>query len=292
MNYWMISILNGLSAAGLIFAIAQALQAGAEDYTRHYTERAARHLEDMFLFIPPKRILDLAMAMAAFVFVIAFTLTGSFASATGFFRGLGLGVAAGAGAWTVPRHVLAYLKKRRLQRFNNQLSDGLMTMSNALKAGFSILQAFETVVRNGLNPIAQEFGLFLHETRIGVRFEEALNNMKDRMGSEDLTLMIVAIETARLTGGNLTEVLENIAHTIRERGRIERRVRTLTAMGRLQGAIVAVMPLVLALAMTALDPRMMMGFFHSTAGLATILLVALLEVSGILLIRKIVRIDV
>jgi tight adherence protein B len=165
-------------------------------------------------------------------------------------------------------------------------------MSNALKAGFSITQAVESVVKEGQNPIAQEFSLFLQETRVGVGFSEALNNLDRRVGSDDLTLVVMAIDTARKTGGNLTEIFEKIASTIRERLRIEGRIRTLTAQGRLQGWIVGAMPVIIGIAMMIVDPTLMLPFLHSRVGLVVIGAVAVLILAGGLVIRKIIRIDI
>ncbi len=291
--FWaIIPLLAGVSAAGLAYLAIQAIRAGAEDYGRRYAALTARHLDDMFLFIPPRRILELALAAALVAFLLVFLLSGGFQSRGAFLRGLILGAAAGWAGWSIPHRILTLLKRRRLRRFNDQLADALLTLSNSLKAGFSILQAFEAVVRTGVNPIAEEFGVFLQETRVGVKFEEALANLRQRVDSEDLTLLVLAIETARLTGGNLTEVLDNIALTIRERNRVERRVQTLTAMGRLQGNVVGAVPILLALLLTALDPAMMAAFFQSPAGWVTTALVILLEIAGFLMIRKIVRIDI
>ena len=194
--------------------------------------------------------------------------------------------------WSLPRRVLAVLKQRRLQRFNLQLVDSLVNMSNALKAGFSLQQAIELVVRERQNPISQEFGMYLHQMRVGMRMEEALESLQKRVGSDDLALMISAFETARQTGGNLTEVFEKIAHTIRERLRIELRIRTLTAQGRLQGVIVGAMPLLLGLAIFLLDPTMMLAFMHSTFGIVMLVAVIILEVLGALMIKKIINIDI
>jgi tight adherence protein B len=192
----------------------------------------------------------------------------------------------------VPVQLLLALKRRRLRRFNVQLGDTLISMSNALKAGFSITQAIETVVKDGENPIAQEFDLFLQQTRVGVNFSDAITNLEKRVGSEDLTLVVQAVETARRTGGNLTEIFEKISHTIRERQRIENRIRTLTAQGRLQGIVVGIMPLIIAVALLIVDPGLMLPFIHSTVGISVFVLVGLLILAGALVIRKIVNIDV
>jgi tight adherence protein B len=289
---WLISALFALSVSGLAFVLMKALQAGAETYSGTYSEDTARQFEDIFVFIPPRRIAEAGWACGGAAFLAVFLLVGSVASLRAFLLGLMLAAAAGALALRVPRQLLAILRRRRLHRFNTQLVDTLVNMSNALKAGFSIMQACESVVRNRDVPISQEFEVLLQQTRVGVGFSDALHNMEERVGSDDLTLVVSAIETARKTGGNLTEIFDKIAATIRERMRIENRIRTLTAQGRLQGIIVSAMPAVIGVAMLILDPGMMLPFLHSVAGVAVITVVLALITLGGLMIRKIVKIDV
>jgi len=191
-----------------------------------------------------------------------------------------------------PSLLLIYLRNRRRQKFNMQLVDALSTMGNALKSGFSIMQAISHVVENGENPLAQEFDTFLHQTQVGVSFSDALQHLDQRVGSEDLTLVIAAIETARKTGGNLTEIFEKIGTTIRERIRIETRIQTLTAQGRLQGIIVGSMPLAIGIVLSFLQPGLFQPFITSTAGIVTVGVVVVLLVAGAFAIRKIVHIDV
>ena len=191
-----------------------------------------------------------------------------------------------------PRLLLAVLRARRLRKFNLQLVDTLVSMSNALKAGFSISQTFESVARDGENPIAQEFNVFLQQTRVGVNFTDALYRLQERVGSDDLKLVCLAIETARQTGGNLTEIFEQISSTIRERMRIENRIRTLTSQGKLQGIVVGSMPIVIGVALMIVDPGLMLPFLHSLTGVIVIAAVVVLITLGGLIIRKIIRIDV
>jgi tight adherence protein B len=195
-------------------------------------------------------------------------------------------------ALRLPRQALAFLRVRRRRRFNEQLVEALSHMSNALRAGFSITQSFETVVENGDNPIAQEFDVLLQQTRVGMSFNDALESLDRRVGSDDLTLVCTAIDISRRTGGNLTEIFDKIALTIRERMRIERRVLTLTAQGRLQGIIVGAMPVVVGVTLAALRPSLMMPFVRSLAGMISIAAVVILVSLGAWTIRKIIRIDV
>jgi tight adherence protein B len=287
-----IPLLFAACIAGFAWILAKALESGLQVYSGAYSRDMARQFDDIFLFIPPQRIAELGWAAAAVMFILFFMLTGSLTSVGGVLSGLFFGCLVGGIALRAPHHVLLLLKKRRLTRFNMQLGDTLVGMSNALKAGFSILQAFETVVNDGENPIAQEFDMFLQETRVGVSFSDALNHLDQRMGSEDLTLVVNAIETARRTGGNLTEIFEKISETIRARMRIENRIQTLTAQGRLQGVVVGVMPVIITIALMLLDPGMMIPFFHSTVGIGVVIAVVALIGFGALMIRKIVNIQV
>ena len=288
---WFVPGLYLLCLGGLTYFILQSFRSAAADYAAAYSESTSRQMEDLFLFIPAKRVLELALASSAICFLIGFLLFGG-ADGSSVMTGAGFGSVLAALGWTIPRTVMGVMRKRRLQRFNLQLVDSLVNMSNALKAGFSVQQAIELVVREGQNPLAQEFGMFLHQTRVGMRLEEAFDGMQKRVGSDDLALMVAALETARQTGGNLTEVFEKIAHTIRERLRIEMRIRTLTAQGRLQGVIVGAMPLLLAMALFVLDPAMMMTFLRSGFGITLLVVVALLEGVGALVIHRIIRIDI
>lgn len=284
--------LAGLAFAGLAFVFLRAFTAGSQAYADQHSQKTALQFEDLFLFIPSHRIAEIGWASSATVFLLIVSLFFNLSNPGSTAAGLVLGTLFGCGAFMLPSYVGAFLRERRRLRFNLQLVDSLTHMSNALKAGFSINQAFETIVENGENPISQEFGLFLQQIRVGVSFNEALVNMDERVGSDDLTLVCTSIDIARRTGGNLTEIFDKISLTIRERMRIESRVRTLTAQGRLQGIIVGSMPIVLGVALTIIRPSMMMPFLGSLTGMIAIFVMLILLTLGALMIRKIIRIDV
>lgn len=185
-----------------------------------------------------------------------------------------------------------YLDGKRRTKFNDQLPDALATMANALRAGFSISQAFDSVVEHGDKPISEEFAIVQQQLRLGMSFEDALESMSARVGSDDLTLVTTAILIGRKNGGNITEIFDKISDTIRSRMKIERKVRSLTAQGRLQGAVVSLMPLILGSIMTAIKPQMMIPFFCSFYGVVSILATVALIAAGWLMISKIVKIDV
>jgi tight adherence protein B len=289
---WLIPLLFTVSFGGLSYVFLVAFTSGAEAYSGAFSEDTSREFEDVFLFIPPRRIAEASWALAIAVFIGFFMLTAKFDSLRGVVVGVLVGSIFGALALHIPKFLLSFLKKRRLLRFNLQLVDTLVSMSNALKAGFSITQAFEHVVREGENPIAQEFDVCLQETRVGVSFSDSLSHLQQRVASEDLSLVVLSIETARKTGGNLTEIFETISATIRQRMQIENRIRTLTSQGKMQGAVAACMPLVIGMAMMIIEPEMMRPFLHSPMGIGLVVLMCILITLGWLVIRKIVDIDV
>jgi tight adherence protein B len=289
---WIVTLFYGASFMGLTYVLLSALYSGADEYSGAYSEDTARQFEDVFLFIPPKRLAELGWVIAAIVFISIFFVAGGMRSANGTIVGGILATVFGAVSLRLPRLLLAVLRARRLRKFNLQLVDTLVSMSNALKAGFSIAQTFESVARDGDKPISQEFNVFLQQTRVGVSFSDALDKLQERVGSDDLKLVCLAIETARQTGGNLTEIFEQISGTIRERMRIENRIRTLTSQGKLQGIVVGSMPILIGVALMIVDPGLMLPFLHSLTGVVVLASVAILITLGGLIIRKIIRIDV
>jgi tight adherence protein B len=289
---WLAPALLGLAFSGFAYTIVRAMGSGAGAYSDSMSEETSRQFEDLFLFIPARRIAEIGWAAAAAVFLLCFIPLFDLSNPLATTAGLTLGLIFGGLAMTLPTKTVAVLRERRRQKFNVQLVEALGSMSNALRAGFSINQAFETVVQNGDKPISQEFGVMLQQMRVGMNFYDALQSLDKRVGSDDLTLVVTAVDIARRTGGNLTEIFDKISLTIRERMRIERRVQSLTAQGKLQGVIVACMPAVLGVAMTLLKPGLMIPFFKSVNGMVSVGATVLLIAVGWFFIRKIIRIDV
>lgn len=292
MMFWLVPSLFALCAVLMGYVVLRSLREAEESYASEYTTDTARQFEDLFLFISPAQMLNVSRLMAIIVFFLLFFAAGNIHSPAGFVSGTFVGSLGGMLALFLPRVILRVLRIRRLERFNAQLVNALTSMSNALKAGFSIQQAFEAIVKERQNPISQEFGMFLQQLRVCMTFEDGLADMDRRVGSEDLTLMIQSVEIARQTGGNLTEVFDRIANTIRERRRIEGKIKSLTAQGKIQGNVVGAMPFVLGFAIFLLDPGMMTAFLKSYIGMIIIGMVLVMVSLGMVVIRKIVNIDV
>lgn len=190
-----------------------------------------------------------------------------------------------------PWGALRFRQGRRLNKFNHQLPEALLTMANALRSGFSFLQAMDMIRREMPEPISREFGLALLEINWGTDTEKALLNLGKRVKSEDLDLVVTALLIQRQVGGNLAEVLENISHTISERVKIKSEIKTLTAQGRISGFIISLLPLALAAMIQILNPSYLNPLFSTRAGLIMLMAAATTQIIGVLLIRKIVHIE-
>ena len=154
----------------------------------------------------------------------------------------------------IPKSYIGFAANRRVRNFNNQLGDTLTLWVNALRAGSSVLQGMETIATESPPPISVEFERVVQEVRLGLSVEQSLANMYNRVPSEDLDLVITAVNIQREVGGNLAEVLDNISFTIRERVRIKGEIRTLTAQGRASGWIITFLPVVLGFMMYLINP--------------------------------------
>jgi tight adherence protein B len=199
----------------------------------------------------------------------------------------------------IPRIWLGRRKSGRLNAFNKQLPDTIMLIANALRAGSSFLQAIELVVRESRPPISTEFARVIREVNLGLPFEQALENMVRRVRSDDLELMATAIAIQHTVGGNLAEILDSIAFTIRERIRIKGEIRTLTAQQRLSGYVVGFLPIALAGFLFVAAPGFMDPMFKNPpeimglpAGVVILMFGGLMMFIGFMIIRRIVDIEV
>jgi tight adherence protein B len=198
-----------------------------------------------------------------------------------------------------PRIWLGRRKSSRLSQFNKQLPDTITLIANALRAGSSFLQAIELVVRESRPPVSVEFARVIREVNLGLPFEVALENIVRRVRSDDLELMATAISIQYTVGGNLAEILDSIAFTIRERVRIKGEIKTLTAQQRMSGYVVGGLPFGLAFFIYLAAPSFFDPMFENPPGIlglpagVIILAVGLFSMAtGFMFIRKIVDIEV
>ena len=293
MNYTLLaSLCAGIGTSLGLIVVIRVCTAATSRYKEKYLKETAVVMDDVLLSMSPARVLDISLLFSV---LAAFAAVG----AVGYYTGnltlpkiLTVGLLAGAAAFPAPRFYLRILKKQRMRKFNEQLEDALLSMSSSLKAGFSINQALEVIAQENRHPISFEFNLLIQELRLGVTLEEALDKMSRRLECPDFELVAVSILTARQTGGELTATLERLAAVIRERVRITARIRALTAQGRMQAVIIALMPFALFFAMMNIVPEMMNAFFSTVPGILSLLGVIALDITGFIMIRRITNIDI
>ncbi len=191
-----------------------------------------------------------------------------------------------------PRWYVSYLQRKRLTAFNNQLGDTINLLVNSIRSGYSVLQAMEAVAREMGPPVAEEFDRVVREVQLGLSMEDALDNLLRRVTSDDLDLMITAIKVQREVGGNLAEVLDAISFTIRERVRIKGEIRALTATGRMSGYVISFLPIGVTLFIYFVNPTFITQLVEDPCGWIMIGIAVLGIISGFLVIRKIVNIEI
>jgi tight adherence protein B len=192
----------------------------------------------------------------------------------------------------LPRFYVKFRQNRRLRDFNDQLGDAINLLANGLRSGYSLLQAMDAVANEMPPPISEEFQRVVREIGLGLSNERAMNNMLRRIPSDDLDLMITAINVQHEVGGNLAEILETISHTIRERVRIKGEIRVLTAQGMISGYVISFLPLGLGLLLYAMNPAYIGAMFQDPCGWAMIAVGVISTTIGYIAIRKIINIEV
>lgn len=194
--------------------------------------------------------------------------------------------------WVLPLLLLGRAEKSRQKLFSDQLPDALTIIANALRSGYALLQAMEVVSREMPEPIAKEFGLVLREARVNVPLEASLANLVNRIHSEDLDLMVTAVMIQRQVGGNLSEVLDKISDTIKERIKIQGEIRTLSTQGRFSGWVISLLPVVLALLLQVVSPGFLDPMLQSPIGWLLMGIALVMQTTGILIIRNMVNLEV
>lgn len=203
---------------------------------------------------------------------------------------LGLVVAAVAGA--APTLALRVSLKRREEKLRDQLPDVLTIMASSLRAGHSFLQALDTVAKEINQPAATEFQRVVSEIRLGRPADDALSALAERVGSPDFRWAVMAVNIQREVGGNLAEILDTVADTLRERATMRRQVRVLTSEGRLSAWVLGLMPFAIGLYMFAVNPSYIGLLFSNRVGLVMLVVAACLLIIGAYWMKKIVDIDV
>jgi len=245
-------------------------------------EQADSSLRDMFIFIDPAKM----FRMNAVALFVVPTLVW-FVS-----RNLLFAAAAAVVIILLPRLAVGYLQKKRMRQLELQLPDALLMVAGSMRAGAALTVALESMVSESQPPIGQEFELLLREQRVGVDFDTALKNMEARIPLQDFTMVISALRISREVGGNLADILESLADTLRRKHTMEGKIDALTSQGRMQGIVMTLLPVFLIFVLRFMEPDAMAPLFNTLYGWAVLGVVGVMEVIGYVFIRKIVNIDV
>ena len=275
------------ATAGAIFAAVSMLTYAWWPRVRGFVLKREQYYDrvlrgHLLMDVKPRTVTVLGLAGMSLLALIGFSIVPSVLVAA----------ALAAGAAFMPTLILKYLRYRRLYRLEDQLVDGIRTLTSGVRAGLNLIQAMELLARNGVRPISEEFAHLVREYDHGVSLEQAMENAGRRIGSPNYGLVFSALLTHRQRGGDLGETLDRIAESIREIHRLEKRIETLTAPGRTAARWMAAMPLVIIIIFYFIAPEGVKLLFTDPIGKSVLALIVLLNVLGFLWIRKIVNIDI
>lgn len=279
-----------LSQSILFFVIALLtyyFYPSVEEWLKQYQssqriKKTSNHLGQMFIKMPLSTLVYITFLSPFILGIIGFLISDSFLVAL---------ICVGFGV-ILPGLFIKNFQKRRLKKFESQLVDGLTSLSSSLRGGLSFLQAVEVLVEELPPPISQEFSLILIENKLGVPLDKSLQKLTLRMNSEALSLTIRAVLIARQSGGDLTVVFSQIVNTIKERNKLERRINTLTSQGKMQGMLMGFLPIIFAVVVSATNPSLVQTMLEEPAGQVMLIYALISEIIGVVLIRRVCRIEI
>lgn len=258
-------------------------------YFNYLTER----LSKASLLYRPKEFFMLSLGAALAVILVVFVLLGS--KYHGLYKGFGFVIMVlitGAIGFIIPNIYLSLRIQKIKSSLSRQVGDMILLLSNYLRAGHSFIRSMELVSWELQSPLSDELKTFTKDMNLGASFTDALDDLEKRTKDEDLGLVITAIQINHQIGGNLSEILDNISFTIRERLRLKGEIKTLTAQGRMTAIVICLLPVGVALIISFLNPEFISTLFTTTIGQEMLGLAVMMELIGIFIIRKIIEIEV
>ncbi len=271
-----------LAAITIIWTVIQVAESGLRKQKQNLAATAAGSLSEMFIFVDATKLFYINVAAFVIVPTLIYVLTDNpvFALVAAIIIIIG------------PRFMVAFIKRRRERKFEEQLPDALLMVAGTLRAGASLNVALESMVSESQPPVSQEFELMLREQRLGVDLDTALQNMERRMPLQDFIMVVAGMRISREVGGNLADTLEGIAGTLRRKLTMEGKIQALTAQGRMQGIVMTCLPLFLMFILKYMEPEAMDPLFTTWYGWITLGVIFVAEIVGYFFISKIVNIDV
>lgn len=252
------------------------------EYRNRFTRDTHFNLRELFLFADPSRLYAINLAILLLAATAVWLLSHS----------LVLALIVAVALAFAPRLIFRWLRRRRIDRIEQQLPDALLMISGAAKAGLSLVSAVRQVSAEIAPPLSQEFQLMQHEQRLGVSLDDSLENLTHRVPVQSVSLMVSAMRIASETGGGLAETLERTAATLRSQHAMELKIRALTAQGKLQAWVVGLLPMFLLYVLSQMEPDAMALLWTTRIGWGVLAGVLIMEFFGVWIIRRIVAIDV
>ncbi|MGE5615235.1 MAG: type II secretion system F family protein [Bacillota bacterium] len=249
-----------------------------------YKQRIRTNLARAHILLKAEEFITFSLLTFCLTFLLALLVMGS--------RAWPAALAVGLAGWFLPSWAVKSKIRKRVRLINEQLSDAITILSSSLKAGHSFFQAVDMAAEEMSGPISEEFLILKKEISLGLDTEKALENMAARISSDDMDILVTAVIIQRQSGGNLAELLDSIAATIRDRVKIKRDLKTITAQGRISGLIISILPFVLCGIIYLMNPSQMSLLFTTPLGQVMSVVALAMEITGIMLIRKIVRIEI
>ena len=275
-----ITVLLAVGLLGFVFSNFLGTMAGRRVDKLKAT--AEKDLGDLFIFMDYRKLVYLNIGAFFFVPVVVWVVT----------LNPILVVISLAFPIIAPKLIVNFIRKRRLEKFRYQFPDALVMISSSMRAGASLSVALENLVRESKPPLNQEFALMLRNQRLGVSFDDALVKMEERIPLQEFSLFSAGTRISREVGGNLADMLDALADTLFKTLQTEGKIKSLTSQGKMQGVVMAGLPLLLMFALNILEPVAMHPLFHSLLGWGVLTLIAVMEFMGYMFIRKITDIDV
>lgn len=275
------SITLGVVTMWVVYILVSNYMDVAEDFREQQLKAGDSSLGELYLGMSSETFFIVRMLLV-FLFAVVGIVLG----------GVVVGVVFGGIGYGIPAVYLAKLRRERVHTIELQLVEGLELLGNSLRSGLTLPQATELLVREFPAPISQEFALVLSESRLGVDFTDALENMAKRLDSTIVGILASGVSITKRCGGDLTQIFGNIAQAIRERAVIEGKLNAVTAQGRFQGLILGMMPFALVVILYFIDRDHVVTLFSYTLGIWAFTAVCIMVILAQLWIRKLMDIDV
>ncbi len=271
-----------LSVSLIAYATINSSSTAWTEYSSSFSLSTESNLQNLFVFADTRKLLIIYLSSFVIVPGVLYFLDANVVVI----------VISVVALYLAPRFLFSWLAERRKRKINEALPDGLALIAGAMRAGSTFSIAIQALVEEQDGPLGQEFSLLLREQRVGARMEEALDNLAERVQTEEMDLFVSAALIAQEVGGNLSEILQRLSETIRRKLEMEGKIKALTAQGVLQGYVVTALPFMIMLALFFVEPEATKPLFSSLLGWLFLGVIVVLQVIGGITIRKIVRIDV